>query len=533
MGGTGQRRAELRTAMSSAGRIRHRLEVSHVDDDTRPEQDHVLRDAVTLPLLIIPRDRRTTRVAATARRPTIPADALEIVDPPPVTEPDQAVNTSAPPASSSARTADPDGADRPSVEARARRGRGGSRVNALWTVFDQVVSSGTNAAINFVIARRVDPTEFGAFAIAYTIFAMVVGLSRAAATAPLGISYADVPLGAFRSAVRQAAGTALMLGAAVGVLLMLVGVGMGGTVGTNLAAMGVIMPALLVQDAWRYASFAQGRPLLAVANDLVWAAVLGAGLWLLATVAPGGVGGSATMVLVWGVAAAVAAQVGVLQHQAWPQPRRAWAWFTGHRETTGFMTAEFLSLQGAAQTSTLVIGAVGSTSLVGALRGLQTLLAPTTNLAVALMSFSIPEFSRRRHLPAQTVLRGAYLVSGLVVVSSTLWGLAFVVLPDDFGAALLGDTWAETHQLLLLAVIAQAGPCLAVGPAAVLYAFGRTRLTFWINLAFVPFLLACPLTGLLLGGARGVMIGNIIVYWATIPPWLYHLHRQVRLGARR
>ncbi|MCM3883424.1 hypothetical protein [Frankia sp. R82] len=514
-------------------------------DDVRLDPDPLLVEPVTMPLSIIPRERPGAGHAPHSRpgRPRpLPTDILEIVDPvgsPPIghpaSPPDPSDLATGPPPPEPGPAGGPGPADEPggSDQPQRRRGRGGSRANALWTVFDQVVSSGTNAAINFVIARRVDSTEFGAFAIAYTIFAMLVGLSRAAATAPLGISYADVPLCAFRSAVRQAAGTALGLGAAVGVVLLLVGAGLGGTVGVNLAAMGVIMPALLVQDAWRYASFAQGRPLLAVTNDLVWAAVLGGGLWLWVTVTPGGSGGAAAMVLIWGLAAAVAALFGGGQHHSWPQPSRAWAWFTGHRETTGFMTAEFISLQGAQQTSTLVIAAVGSTSLVGALRGLQTLLAPTTNLAVALMSFAIPEFARRKHMPAQAVLRGAYLVSGLVVVSSTLWGLAFVVLPPDFGAALLGDTWAETHQLLLLAIIAQAGPGLAVGPAAVLYAFGRTRLTFWINLVFVPFLLACPVTGLLVGGARGVVIGNIIVYWATIPPWLYQLHRQVRLRDQR
>ncbi|WP_235947472.1 hypothetical protein [Candidatus Frankia alpina] len=87
-----------------------------------------------------------------------------------------------------------------------------------------------------------------------------------------------------------------------------------------------------------------------------------------------------------------------------------------------------------------------------------------------------------------------------------------MLLPTDFGAALLGDTWNETRDLLLLAVVAQVGPGLAVGPAAVLYAFGKTRLTFWINLFFVPFLLACPVTGLFVGGAKGVVVGNIIVF---------------------
>ena len=415
-------------------------------------------------------------------------------------------------------------ADLPAADPYPSRSRG--RINALWTIVDQVVSSGTNAAINFIIARRVDPTEFGAFAIAYTIFAIVVGLSRAAATAPLGISYAAAAPAAFRTAARAASGLALVLGAVVGAGLMAVGGVLKGVVGTNLIAMGVVMPALLVQDAWRYTSFAQGRPLRAVVNDLVWAAGMGVGIVLLAIGGPDAAGGAPGMVLVWGAAAALAVLVGIGQHRVWPAPRRALAWFTGHRETTGFMTAEFVTVQGAQQTSTLIIAAVGSPALVGALRGLQTLLAPTTNLAVALMSFAIPEFARRRGAPARRIIRAAYVVSALVVASSVLWTLIFLILPDDFGTALLGDTWSQTHELLLLAMIAQAGPALAVGPAAVLYAFGRTRLTFWINLFFTPFLLAGPVTGLLLGGAKGVIIGNIIVFWATIPPWIYQLHKQ-------
>ncbi|WP_462203543.1 hypothetical protein [Frankia sp. CcWB3] len=432
--------------------------------------------------------------------------------------------------------ADPAAADLPAADPYPSRSRG--RTNALWTIVDQVVSSGTNAAINFIIARRVDPTEFGAFAIAYTIFAIVVGLSRAAATAPLGISYAAAPA-AFRAAARAASGLALVLGAVVGAGLMAVGSVLKGVVGTNLIAMGVVMPALLVQDAWRYTSFAQGRPLRAVVNDLVWAAGMGVGIVLLAIGGPeaaiGGraaAGGAPVMVLVWGAAAALAAVVGIGQHRVWPAPRRALAWFAGHRETTGFMTAEFVTVQGAQQTSILIIAGIGSPSLVGALRGLQTLLAPTTNLAVALMSLAIPEFARRRGAPARRIIRAAYAVSALVVASSVLWTLIFLILPDDSGAALLGDTWSQTRELLLLAMIAQAGPALSVGPVAVLYAFGRTRLTFWINLFFTPFLLAGPVTGLLLGGAKGVIIGNVIVFWATIPPWIYQLHKQTRAVGR-
>ncbi|TCJ31758.1 hypothetical protein [Parafrankia sp. BMG5.11] len=395
----------------------------------------------------------------------------------------------------------------------------------MWTVLDQVASSGTNAAINFVIARRVSATEFGAFAIAYTIFALVMGLSRAASTTPLGIHYATASPPTFRVAARAASGTALTLGVLSGAVLLAAGTASTGALGSNLVAMGIVMPALLVQDSWRYTFFAEGRPAAALANDLVWATTMVAAF---AALPARFSSDAACLVLAWGAAAVVAALLGIAQTRAWPDPRRAIRWFTAHRETTGFMTAEYVTVQGAQQTSTLIIGMFGSSSLVGALRGIQTLLAPTTNLAVALTSFAIPEFARRPDMPLRTRSRLAYALSAVVVASSTIWALVFLVLPDGFGRALLGDTWLQTRGLLGLAIVQQAGPALAVGPAAVLYALGRTRLTFRINLRFAPLLLACPLIGLHLGGAKGVIVGYIIAFWSTIPTWIIQLRRQTR-----
>lgn len=416
------------------------------------------------------------------------------------------------------------------VPAAPPRERGGGAAKAGWTILDQVVSSGTNAVINFVIARRVGASEFGAFTIAYTIFALVVGLSRAASTAPLGISYATAQQPVFRAATRAASGTALVIGLLIGAVLLAVGAASPGAVGVNLVAMGMVMPALLVQDSWRYTFFAQGRPAAAVVNDLGWAAAMAAGFAVLPDRLSSD---AASLVLVWGAAAATAAFLGIAQTGTWPNPARAIRWFSAHRETTGFMTAEYVTMQGAQQTSTLIIGALGSSSLVGALRGIQTLLAPTMNLAVALTSFAIPEFPRRPDMPARTRTRLAYALSALVVASSTIWALAFLVLPDGFGRALLGDTWPRTRSLLGLAIVQQAGPALAVGPAAVLYALGRTRLTFRINLLFAPLLLGCPLIGLHLGGAKGVVVGYAIAFWSTIPVWMIQLWRQAHPRLRK
>ena len=59
--------------------------------------------------------------------------------------------------------------------------------------------------------------------------------------------------------------TALALGAVAGVVSLVVGLALGGGVGRALVALGVVLPGLLVQDAWRYVFFAAGRPAAASA----------------------------------------------------------------------------------------------------------------------------------------------------------------------------------------------------------------------------------------------------------------------------
>ncbi len=60
---------------------------------------------------------------------------------------------------------------------------------AGWNLVDQVISSGTNAGLSILIARSVDQTAFGSFAVAFTVFGFLVGVSRAVSTSPLGVRF--------------------------------------------------------------------------------------------------------------------------------------------------------------------------------------------------------------------------------------------------------------------------------------------------------------------------------------------------------
>jgi O-antigen/teichoic acid export membrane protein len=407
--------------------------------------------------------------------------------------------------------------------------RGSSRSRAIWTLVDQVLSSGTNAVMSFVIARSVSSSEFGAFGVAFAIFSLMIGFSKAAGTSPLGIRFADVPPRVFRAAGAAGTGTAFVIGLLSGAITLVVGLGIGGSVGASLVAMGLVFPALLLQDAWRQVFFAEGRPAAAAVNDAVWAVVqLGAILLLIVR----DVSTSWAMLLAWGGAAAVAAVLGVYQAGFGPATDQVRSWIVEHRDINGYMSAEYLTVQGAQQASTLLLGTLGAIDLVGALRGVQTLLGPTTILAVGIVSWAIPEFSRRKDLSPGARLRAAYALSAIIVGVGVAWGTIFLVLPPSIGHSLLGDTWEETHHLLALSIVQQAGPAATVGPACMLYALGKAKLTFRANLVLAPQLLIYPIVGLKLGGATGAVVGYIAAFWITVPFW-FMLVRTAALEAER
>ncbi len=397
---------------------------------------------------------------------------------------------------------------------------------AGWNLVDQVISSGTNAALAFIVARSVDESSFGGFAVAFTVFALLVGVSRAVATSPLGIRYADVSPEAFVGASAAAVGSAFVFGVAAGLGCLGAGAWLGGGTGGALIALGVVFPGLLVQDAWRQVFFAASRPAAAALNDGVWAI-----LQLVAVVAllVAGVATVGPLVLAWGGAAMAAALLGVRQARSWPRPLQATRWLREHRNLTGYLVAEFGTLQGAQQGALLIIAVVGSLEAIGALRGVQVLLGPTTILAVAAFSFAVPEWSRRRTslvLTGRQWLRGAVVLSASVAGAGICWGLFVMFAPDALGAALLGKTWAGTSDILLASIVGQAGAAVLVGPAAMLYAMDRAPVTFALNARLAPLIFIGGVGGVLLAGAEGAAWGFSIAFWAVVPLWWQRLCRE-------
>jgi O-antigen/teichoic acid export membrane protein len=389
----------------------------------------------------------------------------------------------------------------------------GARIS--WTILDQALSSVTNAALSFSVARSVSQRQFGAFAVAFTIYTVVIGISRALVSQPLTLKFAGALPGQFRAAAHQVTAAAALMGIMTAACTAVIGLLIAGQVGIAILALAITLPGLLVQDAWRLIFFAQGRPSLAALNDLVWTGVQVVTVGALLVF---GWRDPAAFILAWGAAAALAGVFGMWQFRAWLSMAGSWAWFRTHRHMTGYLVAEFVGVTGAYQGALLLLGAVGGVSAVASLRAAQVLLGPLNILVAGVFAAVLPEIIRR-HLDARGRRLSAIAVSTTMTVIPLLWTGVLLAVPYNWGVALLGATWPGGRSVLLASGFAYAGVGAALGPNVLLLAFRRTRDVFWLSMSLVPPLFLFGLVGVGAASAPGAAIGFALAQWLVVPLW--------------
>lgn len=427
-------------------------------------------------------------------------------------------------AASRARTRSDDAPSRPALVRLARR--------ASWNLIDQVLSAGTNAALTFIVARETDAAGFGAFAVAFLGFSLLVGVERSLVGQPMSIRHSGGDEAAWRDATARGLGTVVAVTLPFAVLAVGAGVLVGGVLGPTLVALGAVLPALTLQDACRLVFFSRSRPKLAAANDGLWAVLQFAAVAvLMATdqVAPW------QLVLAWGGSAAVCVVMALRQLgvRVRVSVSAAGSWVGEHRDLVGYLLAEYLLGTGAYQGGVLLIGGLIGIGDIGSLRAAQVLLGPLGIVATSLMTFGLPEVSRRTSLGARARSRIATTVSVGMVAGSLAYAGLMLLIPDTLGTALLGDTWSGAQHVLLPMALGStsAGACL--GPAIVIFAMGMARTTFRLTTISAPLIVVLLLAGAGLDGARGAAWGFCLAQTAMIPLWFARLRALLRTGARR
>ncbi|WP_408055903.1 MATE family efflux transporter [Streptomyces blattellae] len=372
-----------------------------------------------------------------------------------------------------------------------------------WGLADQAASSMTNFAVGIYVARSLGVTAFGVFSLAWVTYGVVLNVSRGLATDPLVVRFSGVPEVSWRGAVARSSGTALTVGAALGaasvVASVVAGLGLGGRVGPAFACLGVVLPGLLLQDAWRFAFFAAGAGRKAFVNDLVWGVAL-----VPAMVAAARVGSVAAYLLAWGGSAAVAAGYGCFQSGIRPRLTGVREWLRAHRDLGSRYLVENVSNSGAGQLRAYGLGAIVGIGAVGVVRGAELLLGPFMAVLMGLSLVTVAEAARVLRRAPHRLGTFCLLLGGGQAAAALLWGGALLLVPDRAGEFVLGGVWSAAAELIVPVTLGVAGAGLGTGAAAGLRALGAARNSLRSQL----FASACYVGGGLGGAAVGGTVGS-------------------------
>ncbi len=396
---------------------------------------------------------------------------------------------------------------------------------ASWNVIDQVLTALTSAVLFFVLARTVSRGELDAFANAFYVFTMVIGVERAMVGQVLGMRFSDTHGEPWREVLRQAFGFILTVTAAVGVLLAVVGLALGEVTGRALMATALVLPALILQDAARMAFFAQSRARDAAVNDALWAVLQFTGIALLIRLDHDQV---PNLILAWGGAAAVCVLVALFRLGVVPDPWAAAAWVRRSWDVSRFLLGENMLTVGAFNGGFLLVGALAGEGAVSAIRGAQVLLGPLQTLASAMFTFTLPELSRRAWLAATTRWKIAVAASaGMLVVALGYTGF-LLLLPQGAGEFLFGGNWSGSRSILLPVALGATAAATCLGPAVSIYALGLARKTFRLMTIEAPLVVTLMIGGTLWFGLDGAVWGLALNQALLVPLWFLQLRAILR-----
>ena len=417
-----------------------------------------------------------------------------------------------------------------------------------WGIADQAMSSLTNFLLSIFVARSLGAAQFGAFSLAYVTYGLAINASRGLSIEPLLIRFSGTIRPTWRRATAHSTGTALLVGLFTGAGALVAGLAVGGTTGLAFVGLGLTMPGLMLQDAWRYAFFALGQGHHAFINDTVWAVFLLPALVLLRM---SGHTNVFWFVVAWGAAANIAAAVAPLQARVMPNLVGAMEWLSRHRDLGPRYLLENAGGNVSTTLRTYSVSSILGLAAVGYMQAANTLLGPFTIILAGVSLFTLPEAAKlMRRSPQHLPIFCAAASVGLTVLAG-IWGVVLLVgLPRGLGQLMLGHLWRPTYPLMLPATIAIMSSCFVSGALLGLHALGAARLSLRYvlrsALLSVVFAIIGALTGGTLGAMRFIAIASVISvlmsWWqfryamrvsgtVPVPRWLWP-GRPVEAGAK-
>lgn len=376
---------------------------------------------------------------------------------------------------------------------------------------DQGMSSLTNFALTLVVLRTMPLPEFGVFSLVYALYQLALSAGRALVGQPLAIRFSAAPATTREAESKDALGAALVIGLVSAVPIAIAAQLTSGPLSGGLWAVAVSLPLLLVQDVWRFAFFAAGRPEQAFRIDLIWGIgqVVSVMLILL------GPGPSLFLYLIgWGLSGAVSVLVFAMSSGTLFHPLRGFTWLKSNRDLGVRFVAESVLLNGAEQSVRVLIGVVAGLEVLGALNGTRTVYGLMTVLFLGAEAFGITEGTR---ILEQDPVRHRKFMSVLVVAltgAPLLIAAALLIVPTDLGTTAIGESWAQIRTLLWPVGILVAAQGFTSAYRIGLRSLADARASLKAQSLSAPVVLGLGLVGAYVGTAAaaaiGLAVGNMV-----------------------
>jgi hypothetical protein len=294
-------------------------------------------------------------------------------------------------------------------------------------------------------------------------------------------------------------------------------------VGNAFVALGLTVWGLLLQDSWRFAFFAAGRPRAALLNDLVWGALLLAalvGLHLLDRTSV------VTCILALGATATLAAGFGFLQCRVRPRFGSVRGWLVEHKALGPRYLVENVAIGGARQARFFLLGSFAGLVAVGETRGAEILMGPFLVFLMGVSQVAVPEAALVLARSPRRLLRFCFALGGVAATAAATWGVVVqLLLPRGLGELLLGSLWVPAAALLPPVIIAFSMGGFEIGAAAGVRALGAARRSLRAQLVNAALYVVLGGGGAVLDGARGSCWGVALATAVGAAVWWYHLRR--------
>jgi hypothetical protein len=386
-----------------------------------------------------------------------------------------------------------------------------------WGVADQALSSVTNFALGLAVARSVSAPEFGAFSLSLAAYLLALGASRGLNSEPFVVRFSGASEGLRRREASWATGAALAVGLAIGALSCACGLLVGGRTGAVFLALGLTLPGLLLQDAWRYCYVAAGRSRDAFLNDLAWALLM---LPLFVLAISSDRGSAAKLLFLWGLSGSAAGLLAAAREQLWPRLGSAMRWLSEQRDLSVRYLGEFAAANGSLQVTMYVVALLAGISAAGSLRAGFLVLGPVMVLFQGIRLVVVPEGVRLLRRSSADLRRAIRLLAVVLASSALAWGGAILLLPNSAGHAILGRSWPGARALVvpLTLMLALSGAELAAVVALRSLAAARSSLKARVIEGSLTLLAGTA--GAAIGGARATawaLVGayalDVVVWW--------------------